>query len=444
MLAIAEIKLRKLFSTLFGDSADIIFENRLFNISTLVGVFLCIIMIVSNLVVGINNILNIALAFLAGLYCVFFYYGRFKNRFRAFVPYYILSTQFLLIMAWIFNSGSYGPVSFIFISFLLVTIGIVPVNQHGKWFAVVLISYLIAFSIEIFMPGYIKGYESIEQRHLDLILTFFIAFGFAYFFIRVLKINYAIEHQMALKQKQLIENQNAYLENANLVKDRLFSVLAHDLRSPLSSLKAMINVFEDEIKENYEMNEIAHAIDQRLTYNLQLLDDLMLWSKSQMTGSKMMKTYFNLCLVFKDSYEILKRNAEQKQVAFENDIPDDFQILADANSIRAVLRNLISNAIKFCMPGGKVKLSAFETDKAYIINVVDNGVGMSAEQTNKLFTELHLSTDGTLSERGSGLGLLLVKDFIEQNGGYLSLKSSSGEGTSVEIYLPKEGDLLIK
>ena len=401
-------------------------------------------MIISNLVVGINNILNLSIAFLAVLYTVIYYYGRFKNRYKAFIPLYILSTQCLLLMAWIFNSGSLGPVSFIFISFLLITIGIVPVSQHKLWFAIVLLTYLIAFGIEIFYPELIKGYDNTHQRYGDIISTFFIAFAFAYFFIRVLKINYAIEHEKTLKQKQLIERQNAYLENSNLVKDRLFTVLAHDLRSPMSSLKAMIDVFEDEIKTNVEMSEIAMAIDKRLSYNLQLLDDLMLWSKSQLIGTKIEKSQFVFNNIIQDTFQQLQRNAEVKNITLINNIPDSARIYAEANSIRAVIRNLITNAIKFCKEGCKVVLDYKEEQATDIILVSDSGIGMKYDEVAKLFTQKHFSNEGTHHERGSGLGLLLVKDFIEQNGGTIDISSTPGYGTCISLKLPKRAESFSK
>ncbi len=238
-----------------------------------------------------------------------------------------------------------------------------------------------------------------------------------------------VEAEVELKTKQLIA--------ANADKDRFVTILAHDLRSPFQSLLGLLGILNENI-ESYTTKEIAEFI--RTLYESanntnNFLEDLLKWAQSQ-------KMPFQSCEIpFKDIWSdvimAIEGSANNKGISISNDIPLDLELYADANMLKAVLRNLISNAIKFTHLGGSIKLSCFETEEGINISVTDTGVGMSQNFSSKLFDNTNNYTKkGTLNETGSGFGLVLCNEFLKKHNGRIWVESEEGKGSSFHFTLP--------
>jgi signal transduction histidine kinase len=236
-----------------------------------------------------------------------------------------------------------------------------------------------------------------------------------------------------------IKNNELSLIELNATKDKFFSIIAHDLKSPFYSIIGLSEHLVKFVKEKeYEkIGEFADIILQSSNRVMDLLTNLMEWSQLQSGRMDFNPVHFDIVSLIREVTLLLKDTAEQKSIILENTLPANVHITADKEMISTVLRNLISNALKFTPTGGKILISAVTGQNEVTIIVQDNGVGISKDRIDKLFniTESY-STPGTQKEKGTGLGLILCKEFIEKNNGKIWVESEVGIGSSFCISLP--------
>ncbi|MFP4025034.1 MAG: PAS domain S-box protein [Thiohalospira sp.] len=247
-------------------------------------------------------------------------------------------------------------------------------------------------------------------------------------------------------RQQLIETaQN--LKKANATKDKFFSILAHDLRSPMGNIMQLSNLlyqnynsFEDENKKYY-----IKLIKNLSEKTFELLENLLAWSRIQLNKIDFTPKKINLKNIAEEALDIYNENIKKKNLSIDNHITQDFFALANEESIKLVIRNLLSNAIKFTPHGGKIELKAekIKNKKTGIsqskICITDTGVGLPKDQLTKIFLiDRNFSTNGTDNEKGTGLGLILCKEFIEKNKGEIWASSTIGEGSQFCFTLPAE------
>jgi len=232
---------------------------------------------------------------------------------------------------------------------------------------------------------------------------------------------------------------NAELKDLNLTKDKLFSIIAHDLRSPFSGIVGLSELLLDRW-ETYSAEEakgFLGLIGQSAEETLNLLDNLLDWARSQTGQMKLHREKLSLAAVFREVREIAKVSAQAKAVALNSGILEDLEVFADANLLKTILRNLVSNAVKFTESGGEIHISAKIKDGDVAVTVADTGVGMSEETVKGLFSlETNKSRKGTQSENGSGLGLLLCHELVKKHGGEIRVASQLGEGSQFSFTLP--------
>lgn len=245
------------------------------------------------------------------------------------------------------------------------------------------------------------------------------------------------QHDALLKQKQLIEAQKANLEMVSKVKDKLLAVIGHDLRTPLSNLRNIAEMFELGYLTNQEVQWLMKDINPLVKSAELTLSNLMDWAGSQIKGRNINSSRLDIFLIGVEMEQTFNHALQRKSIEFINQASPGQSVLGDENHIKVVLRNLISNAIKFTDTNGCIKLnSVYEEDKV-IISVEDNGKGMTAEEIEMLFSlQTHFSQPGTLGENGTGIGLLLCKELVELNGGKLWTTSTPGEGSTFYFSLP--------
>jgi len=242
-------------------------------------------------------------------------------------------------------------------------------------------------------------------------------------------------------QKAEIELQRDQLEKANITKDKFFSIIAHDLKNPFHSIMGFTdlliknyNDFEDTKKQDF-----LGLINESSQYANNLLDNLLYWSRTQTERIKFSPIKFDLHSLVNEIQLMMHGNAEKKQQALLNLVPQKSFVHADRNMIHTVLRNLVSNSIKFTPAEGTVSIEAFPKEEFIHIIVKDNGVGIPLDKQGKLFSfgEFH-STYGTAGEPGTGLGLIICFEFIKKHGCELSFSSESGKGTSFTFALSRQ------
>ena len=232
---------------------------------------------------------------------------------------------------------------------------------------------------------------------------------------------------------------NSELNELNASKDKFFSIIAHDLKNPFNTIIGFSGILKEEIKsgDSSAVEESANLINTSAIQTLRLLENLLDWANSQTWKIMFSPVPIKLRELFNDEYTVLNDMAIVKNIQFLSSIPDNLTIRADRNMIKTILRNLISNAIKFTHKNGKVRVKAIVEDHHVEISVSDTGIGMTNETISKLFRiDADISTKGTENEKGTGLGLFLCKEFVEKHGGKIWVESESGKGSIFKIFLP--------
>ena len=249
------------------------------------------------------------------------------------------------------------------------------------------------------------------------------------------------------KAEQALMKRDTELREANTTKDKLFSIIAHDLRSPFSSILGFSELLLED-REDYDVatyKMYSKQINSSAKNTLVLLDNLLNWAKSQTGQINFKPEKAVLASIIQEIFELSNLSAKNKNIVLNHIPSEEIIVFADPNMIKTVLRNLISNAIKFTNSNGKIDVYALQNDKFIEIAVSDNGVGMNEETRNKLFSiETNETTLGTANEKGSGLGLLLCKEFVEKHGGKIWIESEEGKGSIFYFTLPYQTETIIE
>lgn len=250
-----------------------------------------------------------------------------------------------------------------------------------------------------------------------------------------------VTHQISLvAAKRLILSKTEELQRTIAGRDKLYSVIAHDLRSPMGSIKMVLNMLILNLpseKIGAEMYELLTMANQTTEDVFSLLDNLLKWTKSQIGKLNVVYQDVDLVEVTDGVIEIFSMVASLKKIRIHEMKPEKMMVNADIDMLKTVVRNLLSNAIKFSKENSEVLVKMEEVDGMAVVSVWDYGCGISEEGQKKLLhTDTHFSTFGTNNEEGSGLGLLLCKDFVVKNGGKLWFTSKEGEGSIFSFSIP--------
>jgi len=241
-----------------------------------------------------------------------------------------------------------------------------------------------------------------------------------------------------------LEQTSKHLASLNSLKDKMFSVIGHDLRSPLGSVKMTLEFLADTADSSCgeEMKSTLDLMVKTTDEVFSLLENLLGWAKSQSGNLSIEPETISLKELIQNIYLLNKGNLGLKELDFKLNVADGIKVFADLNTLQIVFRNLLSNAIKFTPDKGSIVISATEKEDKVNIVVKDTGVGIPKESIPKLFdSTLHFTTYGTNRESGSGIGLMLCQDFIKRNNGEVRLESEVGKGTSFIVVLPKNESL---
>ncbi len=237
-------------------------------------------------------------------------------------------------------------------------------------------------------------------------------------------------------QNDAINDQKKELEELNAIKDKLFSIISHEFRSPLNSLKGTLALLKVGALSDDELNAISKELTDKINSTSIFLDNLLNWAKSQMQGINPKPIDLDLYEMAEENIKLLNSMGEKKKVRIENNIPEKSIVTVDPNMLNLIFRNLISNAIKFSMSGGAIKINSEVNGKLIKISVSDSGIGMAEENIKMLFQVQSFTTRGTANERGTGLGLYITKNFIESNGGTIWVESEEGKGSIFNFTVP--------
>ncbi len=260
--------------------------------------------------------------------------------------------------------------------------------------------------------------------------------------IKMIGVNWDITDQ--IQSEERIKTQNEKLSELNITKDKFFSIIAHDLKNPINAIMNFSEILLDSVKNNdfSDVEEITEYMLIASKQEMDLLTNLLDWSRSQSGKVKYDPETFKLEELVKEVSELLSWAANQKNIRTIQSIPPDLEIFADRNMLHTVIRNLISNAIKFTPDNGQINTIAYENLNELKFSIIDTGIGIKEECCSKLFRlDSHQTSKGTNQEQGTGLGLILCKDFIEAHQGKIWVESEFGKGSTFSFTIPlNKGD----
>lgn len=220
-------------------------------------------------------------------------------------------------------------------------------------------------------------------------------------------------------------------------KNKFFSIISHDLRNPVNGVKQLLTFLKSDNLPEEELKVIIKMIDESILKVSNLLEDLLKWGKLQMNKIEFKVEQFDLSLLVDESLNTLQQTAVLKNITISSKVPNATMVQADKNMVQTVVRNLLSNSIKFTMRGGTIDLYISLKPGFIKLFIKDNGIGMSEDTMSKLFRiDVAQSLTGTDNETGTGLGLILCKEFVEKNGGKIELSSILDKGTTIAVTFP--------
>lgn len=244
-------------------------------------------------------------------------------------------------------------------------------------------------------------------------------------------------NKLLLEHQEEMEKRSAELEQLNQVKDKFFSIISHDLRSPINALAGLLDLMDRGAIRPEDMGKNVHELKGRFNHVRTLLNNLLDWTLLQMDKLSLQPIKIDMQKVGQENIQMLG-SVQEKNIQIKSEIKEGTIAFADSNTINLVIRNLITNAIKFTNEGGHITLSATDEGKFWSISVKDDGVGIKPEVLKMLFDKTSpYSTRGTANEKGTGLGLILCKEFVEKNGGTISVASQEGKGSTFSFTVPK-------
>ena len=245
-------------------------------------------------------------------------------------------------------------------------------------------------------------------------------------------------NELKLLNKKLLRSEEK-LKQSSLVKDKFFSIISHDLRSPIGTVSSFIRILNDDSIElsREKEREILDRLEESLNNVEILIDNLLNWAKSQMGTLKVNHRYFEINEVINRCLRLFKEDLERKNIAIEFKQKNDFSVFGDVRIAEFVVRNILANAIKFSYEGRSIAVQYSKDENYLFVSIIDSGTGMSDEDIKKLLdTSTHFTKPGTNREMGTGLGMQLCLDFIRKNKGELKIESQIGVGSKFTFSIP--------
>jgi len=390
----------------------------------------CLPAVTSVLILYLNHIRKLEAALLSYfilypfLTCIVYMNGINNGVELSFIFYGILSVFFLKDMGYMLFSVAWSMINFFILAVVL---------KHFRYHLGVLDSPMYMFNQLLAIAFIFYGLYLIKKEN-------------ASYQLRILDKNRSL-HKVNLEIQQrnieiaekatLLKTQAAELSELNSLKSKLFSVIAHDLKAPMYALRNLFNDTQKYDVPGDELKKMLPEVVKDLNYTVGLMENLLQWAKSQMQAEAVKTGTIDVTKLIKEVTQLLRLQAEAKKIYIEPRITTPVFVSADKDMINLVLRNLLSNAIKFTPEKGRISVGTNEMSSFVEIYVQDSGTGLSSEALEKINENDFYTTKGTASESGTGLGLMLCKEFLSRNGGQMHIESKVGEGSIFSFTLPK-------
>jgi two-component system sensor histidine kinase/response regulator len=427
---------------LIGSTQNFTLESRIFHSISIGLILLNCVYIPYNLFAGLYVGSFSALVF--GLFFFFqYYYSRYRGKPHS-------NTLFALLGILIFgvnyftNSGINGSTDLIWPAYLLLVFAISPYRQHLFWLIIYLLGFIILHTIEYYNPSLVKHpFVAGQGQFIDRITAFPIPVIVIFMVIKFIRKSFDREKKLTEEKTIAVEKSKAeiliqkdLLESSNIEKNKLMSIISHDLKTPLMNIQNYLELLSQNEIESIERPELEKNLLQSTNNAMEMLSNLLHWSKSQMEGPQINLVKANLLSTLKGTLEMEKIHALKKDINLFYDIDPLLVVTADKDMLQLVVRNVISNAIKFTPTGGLINIHAKNEQDMCKLTITDNGSGVQKDKLADIFSIKSKPSFGTNNEKGVGLGLVLCKEFIEKQGGTIGFESEIGIGSSFYIFIP--------
>ncbi|WP_026464303.1 sensor histidine kinase [Adhaeribacter aquaticus] len=415
---------------LIGEPNKFSLESRIFNSICVVVLIAIAYHIPFNFYVGLPVSAGLSIGLLL-VQSYLYYLARFKDKLNFSIIISGVIIHLLFAVNYFYNSGLNGPTLLLLVLSFFLLIAVSPAKQYPYWILLNLFIVLSLLTFDYLHPGWVKeSYASRFSQFTDVISAYVISILLIYTGTAYIRKNFSLERQSS-------EEKALALEHANKEKIKLFSIISHDLRSPLTTIQQYLEVLtEKDLTEEERLKVRTHLL--RTTKNTQeLLLNLLSWSKSQIDGQETILSKTNVYSTLEPTLVSQQQLASKKGITLNYSIAPDLHIQADANRLQLIIRNLVTNAIKFTPATGEIMVKASKKDNEHcLLMVKDNGLGIPYEKQPEIFS-LHVkSTYGTSREKGVGLGLVMCKEFAESQNGKIWFESAPGQGTTFYFSIP--------
>jgi len=426
-----KLKLHLLYAwhKLNGSVSQFPLTTRIFHSICIISVLALAYNIPLNIVVGLPVVAAVS-AFVACLFTGVYYLSRVKRNTLLAMLIFCITGDVMFIAIFFLNSGINGPTDIFFILTMIVMVAVVPVRQYWIW---VIGNVVIIFSLHYLQfthPEWVpQTYPHEINRYIDISSAYITVVAVALFSFYFIRTNYELERKSA-------EQKTAMMRLLNEEKNKLFSIISHDLRAPLTNIQSYLELLTEVDITEAESFKIKADLLQSTRNTLDLLNNVLSWSKSQMQGLSFKLSPYNVYQLLSAPMLLFMRIAESKSVRLEISIDPKLEVIANGDMLQLIIRNLINNAIKFTAPGGRIIFSAQRHGNLCHFMVKDSGTGKTVKLSNEIFYLNSESTTGTANEKGIGLGLVLCKEFTEAQNGKIWFECDSVSGSSFFVQLP--------
>jgi signal transduction histidine kinase len=423
-------KFSSFWSWWVGENLNLSLESRIFHSFSLIVIAALI------LITPINYFNNLIPSFLLTLeifliQCLTFGISRFRNKFTLAIDISAININLILAVNYFYNGGINSPSLLLYAVSLFLLLSISRLNKLSYWLIVNVVCVAAIATLEYYYgEDLVTPYANEESRFLDIFATYIVSLTLIYVGTLYLKKSY-------ITQKKIVLEKAEALKVLNDEKDKIFSIISHDLRTPLTNIQQYLELANTIELTNEERKVIRTDLLDLTKNSLELLNNLLHWSKNQMEGNIVNKRNILIKEELTLTFNFLKSFAKKKDITLQISIEEKISICADVDMLKLILRNLIHNAIKFTPTGGIIHVNMVTEKDAYLISVSDKGMGIKEEEQDAIFTLSTKTNYGTHKEKGTGLGLMLCKEYTEMQGGKIWFTSKEQEGTTFYLSFPK-------
>jgi two-component system sensor histidine kinase/response regulator len=418
--------IKQFWDNLTGSEKDFILEARIYHAICILSFFILAISQIVNISYGLYELAVLMSAIqLTGT--LFYFLSRVYKKYNLSIILFAVASNLLFVSNFYFNSGINGPGLILFLLCIFLITIIVPKNQYAFWLLLNITEVMILLFISYHNPSFFEyRYSNLLLQYADIASTYLITALLIFLATNFIRKSY---HQEKITSDQKAEE----LKISNETKNKLLSILAHDLRAPLGSIQNYLEILSELDSEEIDRQSIESSLLNE-TQNTQLmLSNLLLWSKTQMEGVSVNLLTINLKDSILPAIKLQQSIAAEKKIKIEENINKSIMVLADRDMLQLVVRNLVNNAVKFTATGGQIIIDAKIEGNICLIKISDTGRGIPFEIQKDLFSLGVKSTFGTQNEKGVGLGLSLCKEFTELQNGEIHFESEPGVGTQFSL-----------